>query len=305
MALEVGQLHALEAIERDTASLLLLFTTVRQHRHSALLLPSLMPSAAMFVVESYRCLTKLVPKLGDVLSKTLADQLRPSRQRAKLLDAKKSLEAVVGDLTAIAEQQRSFFLAPHTGFWGPLKRAIQPDLGLSTYDGHMFSTTHSTAFSYGENRDPATSAFSAGEALGSYLVALAILFQMQMPQPLPASVLPGKIEMRDIKSEALYQRGPLRDSSQPVGQPATTPLDITLRSEPSGRSLAGGDGEVCDGRAVGGTLRPARPGPTQRDQPTGPLHRLCQHDLGPHSPPADGPIRWRTCLHAEKGAARL
>jgi hypothetical protein len=41
------------------------------------------------------------------------------------------------------------------------------------------------------------------------MATLAILFQMQMPQPLPASVLPGAIEMRDIKSEALYQRGPL------------------------------------------------------------------------------------------------
>lgn len=209
MASETSQPHAFEAIAHDTVSLLLLFTTIRQHRKAALLLPGLLPFGSMFVVESHRCLTKLIPELGAVLSKTPADWLRPSRHRAKLLDAKKSLEAVAGDLLTVAEQQRGFFLALHTGFWGPLKRAIQPDLGLSTYDGHIFSTTHATAFSFGENRDPATSASSDGEALGAYLATLAGLFQIQMPRPLPGSALPGAVEMRDIKTKALYQRGPL------------------------------------------------------------------------------------------------
>lgn len=207
--LNTVQQQAFEACTQDVVSFMLLFEKARRHPKSALLFHGMVAPASMYVIESYKCLTTLFPELRNVLSSDHADLLRASRHRAKLLDgAEKSIEEVTGELAAIAEQQRRYFLEPHRGFLGPLKRAIQPDMGLSTYDDHIFSTTHSTIFGFGEGCDFEASAFTFGEAMGSYTAVLLNLFRLEMPSPLTSAVLPGTIEMKDIKYEALYKRGP-------------------------------------------------------------------------------------------------
>jgi hypothetical protein len=98
----------------------------------------------------------------------------------------------------------------HTGVLGYLKRAIQPELGLSIYDGHIFATTHATAFSFNLSQDHlAEKAFSVGKALSAYTTILLKTLGLEMPAPTSVSALSGTIEMRDIKSRALYRRGPL------------------------------------------------------------------------------------------------
>lgn len=204
------QPQAFEAIAHDTTSLMSLFLSIRDHPKVGLLSPGLLPSASMYVVESHQALKKLAPDVAAAVLEEFAHLVRPLRHRAKLLDdAEKSIEQIAADLADIAERQRQFFMAPHIGILGPLKRAIQPDLGLSTYDGHIFATTHATVFSFGHDNDLAERAFSIGEALGAYTATLLNMFRLQMPVPSPSSALPGTIEMKDIKSEALYRRGPL------------------------------------------------------------------------------------------------
>ena len=161
-----SQQQALDACIQDTISFMMLFAKAQEHHKAALLFHGVVATASMYVVESHRCLTTLFPNLRNVLSSSQVELLRISRHRAKLLDdTEKSIEDVTGELVTIAEKQRDIFLEPHRGFLGSFKRAIQPDMGLSTHDDHIFSTTHSTIFGFGDGCDFAASAFTFGEAM--------------------------------------------------------------------------------------------------------------------------------------------
>lgn len=206
-----GQQQAFDACIQDAVSYIKLFSRAREHANAALLFNGLIANASMFVVESNRCVTTLFPELRDVLSQNHVNLLHASRHRAKLLDhAKKTIEEVTEELVLIAKKQRELFLAPHSGFLGFIKKALQPDMGLSIYNGHIFTTTHSTIFEFGgDNNLTTTKSFAFGEAIGLYTASLLSLFQIEIPFSVEPADLPGKIEMRDIKYEELYNRGQL------------------------------------------------------------------------------------------------
>jgi len=205
-----GQQQAFEACIQDAVSYMILFSRAREHPKAALLFNGLIANASMFVIESNRCLTTLFPELRDVFSQINVELLHASRHRAKLLDhTGKTIEEVAGELVTIAKGQRKKFLQPHKGFLGPVKRALQPDMGLSIYNNHIFTTTHSTIFEFGGNLDLTAKSFAFGEAIGFYTASLLNLFQIQIPSSVEDADLPGTIEMRDIKYEALYGRGQL------------------------------------------------------------------------------------------------
>jgi hypothetical protein len=205
------QPQAFEAIAHETASLMSLMLGIKDHPQVGLLSPGFLSSASMYVSDSHQAFQKLAPDIATAVLEEFANRVRPFRHRAKLLDdTVKSVGQVAADLAGLAERQKQLYLAPHTGLLGPLKRAIQPDLGLSTYNGHVFATTHATAFSFGPNQDClAEKSFSVGKALGAYTATVLDLFGLEAPTPAPVSALSGIIEMRDIKSQALYKRGPL------------------------------------------------------------------------------------------------
>lgn len=205
-----GQQQALDACIQDAVSYMILFSRAREHPNAALLFNGLIANASMFVVESNRCLTTLFPELREVISQINVELLHASRHRAKLLDhTEKTIEEVTGELVTIAKEQRKKFLESHKGFLGHLKRALQPDMGLSIYNDHIFTTTHSTIFEFGGDFDLTSKSFAFGEAIGFYTASLLNLFQIEMPTSIEPANLPGKIEMRDIKYEALYSRGQL------------------------------------------------------------------------------------------------
>jgi hypothetical protein len=204
------QAQALEAINSDIVGLWWLYKSIQSHAQPGLLILGTIPSTSMFVVESYQSLVSMFPKFQSVLSKQHADLLRESRHRAKLLDdSKKSIDEVVSEIAEIARQHRKRFFEPHTGILGPVKRLIQPDLGLYIYEGHVFSTTHAIDFGFGPNVDPSVVAFSFGKAIGAYLSSLIFLLESYGGKPFGPSALSDEIEMRDIKYKALYQRGSL------------------------------------------------------------------------------------------------
>lgn len=202
--------QALEACIRDLISFMDLYLRTREHPQAALIFNGLIAHAAMFVVESHRCLTKLFPETRKVFS-SHSELLRESRHRAKLLDdSMKSIEEVSADLVSIAKRQRAIFFEPHSGFLGPLKRAFQPDIGLSIYNGHIFTTTHSVVFTFGKESEFSESAFAFGKEIGGYLATVFILFKLEIPSSaIKPADLPGIIEMRDIKYEVLYNRSQL------------------------------------------------------------------------------------------------
>lgn len=202
--------QAIEAITADVASFATMFAKLQSHPEAALLIPGLIPQASMFAVESNRFIGTLSPEIRKVILSIPVDHLHQPRHRAKLLDDRfKSVEEVSEDLVRVSEQHQKLFLEPHKGFLGPLKRIIQPDLGISTYGGHIFSTTHATAFNFGNRGSDAKSASSIGYQLGRYTSSLIAFFDIQLNPPFSDAVLPEKITMKDIKAKSLYRRGPL------------------------------------------------------------------------------------------------
>jgi hypothetical protein len=213
VATSVGleQRHALEAIADDIATFTTLFRATAGHPKGALLALGIIPPASMFVHESYKCLAKLFPSMHSLLILRYDDLIKASRHRAKLLDDdQRSINEVVGELARIAVREGERFLSPHTGFWGPLKRLIQPDLGLFTYDGHVFSSTHTMFFSFGEGCNIEAIAGLFAEDIGRYTGALMKMLAVPEFPPLPPSPgLSGQVVMKDIKHGALYKRGAL------------------------------------------------------------------------------------------------
>ena len=204
------QPQAFEAIAYDTVSFMSLLLHLKDHPQAGLLSPGLLPSASMYVVDSQQALKKLAPELASTILEEFINLLRPMRHRAKLLDSPtKSIREVAADLSEVAERQNESFMGSHSRFLSFIKKAIQPDLGLSTYNEHIFSTTHATAFTFRDNNDISTKAFSVGEAIGQYTTILFKVFGLKMLTPVSLSVLPESIKMRDIKSSALYKRGSL------------------------------------------------------------------------------------------------
>jgi hypothetical protein len=192
-----------------------MYLRARAHPQAALIFNGLIAHASMFVVESQRCLTKLIPETKEVFSSSHSELLRESRHRAKLLDhSRGSIEEITADLITIAKRQRAIFYEPHTGLLGPLKRAFQPDIGLSICDDHIFTTTHSIIFACGRESDYPEGALEFGEEIGAYVGTLFRLCQLEIPSPsVNPAKLPGVLEMRDVKYEALYNRSQL-DASQ-------------------------------------------------------------------------------------------
>ncbi len=208
--LNPGQKQALEACVQDSVSYMQLFFKAQNHPKAALLFNGLIANASMFVIESHRCLTTLFPEINDVISKDHVELLHASRHRAKLLDhTEKTIEEITEELVAIAEEQRKIFLQPHKGILGPLKKALQPDMGLSTYNNHIFTTTHTTIFEFGGSYESVENSFAFGKAIGFYIGSLLNLLDIEIQSSSEPANFAGELEMRDIKYEALYSRGPL------------------------------------------------------------------------------------------------
>jgi len=207
----VDQSQALEAIACDTQAMFSALESLRAHESGPLLLPGALPAAGMYVVESYRALRSMVPEAATLLDEGFSELLGHSRHRAKLFDQPGfTPDSVAAGLTELADRQASYFLELHGGFLGWLKRVLQPEMGLSRYDGHVITTTDATGFQlgFGDIVTAGPKVRRLGEVTGAYLAVLSDVLGIERPKP-DAGILNGKIDMRDLKSKQLYQRGEL------------------------------------------------------------------------------------------------
>ena len=208
------QTQALEAIRHDVTSFFALILAMLQQKHAPLLIFGLVPAASTIVVESFDALAAIYPGLEQDLSADHEKLFRASRHRAKLLDGSRgsldySLQYLASELAKIAENERRKFVDSHSGFLAPIKKLIQPDLGLSVIDNHVITTTHATIFNFGRDVDYQSNATEYGEALGRYLSDVIDRLQFQAISLSLHAALEANIEMRDIKQEALYKRASL------------------------------------------------------------------------------------------------
>ncbi len=206
--MDQGDHQALEACLLDAVALLHLSRSAALHPRAALLFQGFVAHFSMYVVESHHCVTTVAPESRSAFSDLDIEFLRSSRHRAKLLDYR-SIGDVSQELLAIAKQQYQAFNESHVGALGPLKRALQGDLGLSMCGGHIFWTTHATIYAFGTQDTSGENAFAFGNTFGQYIERLLALFGINengIGGELPAL---GDIETQDIKYQAFFGRGPL------------------------------------------------------------------------------------------------
>jgi len=201
-----------ESIVEDVIFFLRLLKALIAHRDSALLSPAIMPAASLFVVESYARLSDYSLISKDSLSEESLDLIRPARHRTKLLlSSTKDINTIVADFDQIVEDERDAFIGLHTGWLAPLKKFIQPDLGLSTYDGHVVTTTHGTRFLFGADSHEPQRLREAARVVSAYCNQLAGAFARFAGIHADVKPFPPQddieIVMKDIKCESLYRRG--------------------------------------------------------------------------------------------------
>ncbi len=160
-----------EAIANDAATFVFLVSHLQENKNGTLLFPGLLPHMAMFVVESQCCINRFANDPNILQQVQNINDFRQSRHRVKLLsDSHKTIDQIAYVLLKNTNSQKEEFNKPHTGFLGLIKRKLQPDLGISTYSGHIISTTHSTLYNFGEGSKFITNPYEQGKELAEYTI---------------------------------------------------------------------------------------------------------------------------------------
>jgi len=101
---------------------------------------ALMPFLSAFVYESARYIGRTDAAVGKPPHE---DMLLASRMRVKLTEDKyRSSAEDLEKAEELSAVNSGWFLEGHRGLLGPLKRSIQPDLGLLFMEGEVVCTTH-------------------------------------------------------------------------------------------------------------------------------------------------------------------
>ena len=101
---------------------------------------ALMPFLSAFVYESARYIGRTDAAVGKPPHE---DMLLASRMRVKLTEDKyRSSAEDLEKAEELPAVNSGWFLEGHRGLLGPLKRSIQPDLGLLFMEGEVVCTTH-------------------------------------------------------------------------------------------------------------------------------------------------------------------
>jgi hypothetical protein len=199
-------------IGADTAFLLSLVRAASLGELLPTLWMGLLPHAALFTIESQACLDAM-PGGHATLPADVEEFVQRSRTRIKLLGDRD------GDALAlfrrVQKQHNAEFLGAHRGLLAPLKRLIQPDLGLTEYAGSLVLTTHVVDGNLG-GEDPAAGRRTAirdqgaivkhvATAMGAYLgMVLKSLGRPTSTTSLDCRLSPPLVKMTDVKAGSYY-----------------------------------------------------------------------------------------------------
>ncbi len=209
------QLFAKEALVADLIYVFGLIFSLKRSAKSGLLIFGSHPFISFFVVESYGLL-RHVPEITAIFSDEDMDLVRSSRHRVKLLDNRiRSIDEVANALNEIRAAHSEYFLSPHRDSrLGWLKRALQPDLAVFFYDGHLISSTHLSTYNLGKITVEEMIAIQQQTwvSVGNYIGKLVGHFPLdeEIPKSSQRSP-PGIVSTKDFKSDQFYTRGFLND----------------------------------------------------------------------------------------------
>ncbi len=171
-----------DSIKTDTGFYLNLILQLNIQKSAGILIFGLIPYMSLFTVETYKYLQSALPACAASLSKAHESIIRSSRMRTKLFDDKvKRVDGMFELLAWIIEFHNQWHINAHKGLLAPLKRALQDDLGIFVYDGHIIGSTHTGLLNLGVEKGnlPTTGkeisttlrrlTQSIGEEIGGYI----------------------------------------------------------------------------------------------------------------------------------------
>lgn len=159
----------LDSIRADTSFYLDLMLQLSTHKSSAVLIFEIVPFLSLLTIEAYDYLQREFPVYAADLLKTHEKIIRRSRMRTKFFDDRvKRIDGMLDLLAWIVQFHRDWHINQHKGFLAPLKKALQCDLGIFVYDGHVIGSTHTGLLNLGlEEGDLPTGSEEIPAILGS------------------------------------------------------------------------------------------------------------------------------------------
>lgn len=177
----------LDAIKVDLFFYLDLISKLVSDTASNILIFGLLPYESLFTVEAFKYIKSYDPDYARSLLNKHDRVITSSRTRIKFFDdTKKGVDGLEDLIAWIFEVFRELLINKHKGFLAPLKKALQPDLGIFGYKGHIIGTTHAgllnTGFEKGDLSSTSeemettlgTSSFSVAQELGKFLGQLSM-----------------------------------------------------------------------------------------------------------------------------------
>ncbi|OGO38198.1 MAG: hypothetical protein A2W35_08770 [Chloroflexi bacterium RBG_16_57_11] len=211
----------LDAIKSDTEFYFDLVLPLIAHRSSGILIFGLVPYLSLFTVETYKYFQEVMPSYAKILFVKHRTVIEASRLRVKLFDdTEKGINGVFELLNWILEFNNEWHINQYKGILAPLKRMLQCDLGIYTYDDHVIGSTHTGLLNLGLKKgDLPTSSKeisavfgplekSVAEGMGSYLGQLC-----SSPEFAPSSsgethyeytIQDKKLGFEDMKSQRFF-----------------------------------------------------------------------------------------------------
>jgi hypothetical protein len=208
---------------------------------------ALMPFISAFTFESSEYFKRKDPAMVRALEPH-GGLLRASRLCLKLLDDnRKSFDEVLDNASELAAISSGWMMEDHRRLLGPLKRLIQPDLGIYFAQDEAFCTTHVAFLNLGLSKEAlAASALSfanlgpylrdTSEDFGRYVALLLRKLGMSTEASESARGVPlSSIGFRDLKSKRLYKEMARRAAPNRV--PVCLLLTATLSQVNTARLL--------------------------------------------------------------------
>lgn len=166
---DLAERTALSLIAADAEFLRDFSLDPRLEQIRAVSILALMPFISAFTFESSEYIRRKDPKVVRALDPH-RELLRSSRLRLKLLDDnQKSFDEVLESASELATVNSGWMMGDHRGLLGPLKRLIQPDLGVFFAQGEVFCTTHIALLNLGLSKESLAASSLSLENLGPYL----------------------------------------------------------------------------------------------------------------------------------------
>ncbi|MTJ47296.1 hypothetical protein [Dolichospermum sp. UHCC 0259] len=186
---------------------------------AGILIFGLMPYLSLFTVESYNYIKKEFPDYAKEISFDSQKIISNSRMRLKFFDDKvNKVSGLLELLDWISEWHKEWFINSHKGCLSSLKRYLQPDLGIFSYNGRIVASTHIGFFFTGlekenlpENCDDKTAIlrdllFSVAQEHGKYLAQLCTWTEFMPIQTnsFQYTIQDDKLGYKDVKSANFY-----------------------------------------------------------------------------------------------------